>query len=323
MIISDLFKKGAEMIGALIVTFNPDLDVLLRNIQAIRQQVNRVLIVDNGSKNINEIRNMITQNNLSKLELVTLGTNRGIAYALNVGMNTFSTQKFEWVMTLDQDSIVASDTINKLKKTDEFTKSMTAILAPEFIDREQELLVSSHKNNENSSAAISVTERDDVITSGSLTSVSAWQMVRGFDDQLFIDMVDYDFNQRLLGLGYKIYQVRGVYFEHSLGEAVAKTILQKFLFIKNPADHSATRTYYGYRNRIIFIKRYQKFKTIKILKLLLSLRYTLIFTDTGKKLKYALKGYKDGMAYSEKRDDYFKQYLKLMKKERSENNSDL
>ena len=48
------------MIGALIVTFNPDLDVLLRNIQAIRQQVNRVLIVDNGSKNINEIRNMIT-----------------------------------------------------------------------------------------------------------------------------------------------------------------------------------------------------------------------------------------------------------------------
>lgn len=297
------------MIGALIVTYNPDLDVLLHNIQAIGQQVNRVLVVDNGSENMIEIKNIITKSNTSKLELVTLETNRGIAYALNVGMNNFYTQNFEWVMTLDQDSVVAGDTINKLKETDEFTKSETAILAPEFIDREQEALISSHKNNGNSSVAINVTERDDVITSGGLTSVSAWQMVSGFDDQLFIDMVDYDFNQRLLGLGYKIYQVQGVYFEHSLGEAVEETFLQKLLFIKNPADHSAMRMYYGYRNRIIFIKRYQKYKTLRILMLLLSMRYIFIFSNTDLKMKSAFRGYIEGVRYSCRKDDFFKLYL--------------
>lgn len=311
------------MIGALIVTFNPDLNTLLRNIQSIRQQVDQVILVDNGSENVIEIKKLVTDYCTSNLELSTLETNRGIAHALNTGMDIFAKKNFMWVMTLDQDSIIATDTINMLKETTEFSNVQTAILAPEFIDREQQSLPEIPNRSENRNKKFSVEERDDIITSGSLTSVSAWQKVGGFDDQLFIDMVDYDFNQRLLGLGYKIYQVQGVYFEHSLGEAVEETILQKLLFIKNPADHSAMRTYYGYRNRIIFIKRYQKFKIFKILKLLLSLRYTLIFTEAGKKLKYALKGYKDGMAYSEKRDEYFKQYLKLMNKERFEDSSDL
>lgn len=303
-------KKGDKMIGALIVTYNPDLDMLLRNILAIKQQVDQVMIVDNGSKNIKEIKNIAIKNDLSDLQIVALEINKGIAQALNVGIGVFATKKFKWVMTLDQDSIIADDTINILKGTDEYLSSQTAILAPEFINREQESLIDVHNNSENRDKVFSIIERDDVITSGSLTNISAWQIVGGFDDQLFIDMVDYDFNQRLLGLGYKVYQVQGLYFEHSLGEGVKQTIFQKILFINKPTDHSTMRTYYWYRNQIIFIKRYQNYKVLRILNLLLSMRYIFVLSNPMLKMKSAFRGYIDGILYAPRKDDFFKLYLR-------------
>lgn len=43
-----------------IVTFNPDIELLRKNIEAICAQVDLVIIVDNGSRNLEDIRPSLT-----------------------------------------------------------------------------------------------------------------------------------------------------------------------------------------------------------------------------------------------------------------------
>ena len=51
-------------IGSVIVSYNPKVDLLNENIDAIISQVDAVLIVDNGSKNIERIRLSISDKNI-------------------------------------------------------------------------------------------------------------------------------------------------------------------------------------------------------------------------------------------------------------------
>lgn len=75
------------MIGAVIVTFNPEIDRIRENINAIVNQVSCVLIVDNASKNITDIMELI--DGIDSVKLITLKDNLGIAAAQNTGMNFF------------------------------------------------------------------------------------------------------------------------------------------------------------------------------------------------------------------------------------------
>ena len=50
---------NSDTIGAGIVTFNPDIGRLKENIDAILPQVSELVIVDNGSANVDEVCNMI------------------------------------------------------------------------------------------------------------------------------------------------------------------------------------------------------------------------------------------------------------------------
>ena len=63
-----------------IVTYNPDIELLIKNINAISDQVNKVIIVDNGSINWNNWSNRILSKNV---EIIRNRNNDGIAKALN------------------------------------------------------------------------------------------------------------------------------------------------------------------------------------------------------------------------------------------------
>ena len=49
-----------------IVTFNPDIELLRKNIEAICAQVDLVIIVDNGSRNLEDIRHLAKSNCTSR-----------------------------------------------------------------------------------------------------------------------------------------------------------------------------------------------------------------------------------------------------------------
>ena len=116
------------MILAGIVCFNPDILGLKRNIAAIEPQVDKILIVDNNSFNIESIKN-ISDN----IEIIELKENKGIAFALRWIAEFAINGKYEWFLTLDQDTVVRD---NIIKKYSEYFKlSDVGILTCNYFNR--------------------------------------------------------------------------------------------------------------------------------------------------------------------------------------------
>lgn len=291
------------MIGSIIVSYNPDIDLLKENLNSIVKQVDKVLVVDNGSQNIAFIKKIVNEAGSSILQL---HSNMGIAVALNSGMSYFQNLHYDWIMTLDQDSIAPKNLIKQLTSVNEFKEKNVGIIAADFIDRTQGETITTR------SGVVEYSKR--VITSGSLTNVEVWKQVCGFDNQLFIDYVDHDFNQRIINMGFKIYQVSDLQLSHSLGKEISpkSNFLAKIFSRqrKGHAEHSAFRQYYIYRNGIIFIKRYSKRSMYDFLKLTSDIRWIFLFSQPIQQLISALHGVWDGLKYNTDNDLYFQEYLK-------------
>ena len=84
---------------AAIVAFNPDPERLIENISAIRNQVDKVLIFNNGNPELLTF--------VKDIQIIDRnGSNIGIASALNVLCQQAEEAGFEWILMLDQDSVV-------------------------------------------------------------------------------------------------------------------------------------------------------------------------------------------------------------------------
>lgn len=99
---------------AIIISYNPDLNRLYKNIEALVKQVDEILIVDNSSNNILEINNM--KNNFDKVKIISHEENLGISISLNKGLEYARKNNYNWILTMDQDSICQANMINNYKK---------------------------------------------------------------------------------------------------------------------------------------------------------------------------------------------------------------
>lgn len=303
--------KGKK-IGALIVTYNPKLSLLIKNIEAIKEQVEELIIVDNGSSNKNKIETLTNDYGISSL---FLEKNMGIAYAQNRGMEFLESKGMVWGVTLDQDSIVPKNMVEQYVNSIEYKKDDTGILALQFCDPEWN---DSLKKIKLKSFEINTLEKR-VIASGNLVRIKAWRDVEGFDEWLFIDSVDFDFDAKIILKGYKIWQINNIVMRHKLGQVVDKPFLKRvLLYSKNTvfADHSPFREYYIHRNMFIYNKRYPEFRdrgNLWIVFSLLQMRQILIFPNSLIKLRQAIRGVVDGMKYNPKKDKKFQVFKnKLM-----------
>ena len=98
------------MILAGITLFNPDVARLEENISSIYGQVDRVICVDNGSDNIKSIEDCVLKN-WKNITIIKNGKNEGIAKALNQMFEFAIEQQYEYVLTLDQDSVCPDNII--------------------------------------------------------------------------------------------------------------------------------------------------------------------------------------------------------------------
>ena len=103
------------MILAGITLFNPDVARLEENISSIYGQVDRVICVDNGSDNIKNIEDCVL-NNWKNITIIKNGKNEGIAKALNQMFEFAIEQQYEYVLTLDQDSVCPDNIIEEYNK---------------------------------------------------------------------------------------------------------------------------------------------------------------------------------------------------------------
>ena len=228
-------------ISAGIVLFNPDIKRLKENIDAVIIQCTHLYLVDNGSGNVDEVKGLLNQYNQSKISILWNRENQGIAKALNQLTSAAQKEGFDWILTLDQDSVVPSNIVGEFEKY--INNSSVGILCPIICDRNKDEEI---KINED------CTEIDECITSGSLLNIRAWSEIGGFDERMFIDGVDFDICYRLRQRGYKIYCIHSVVLLHELGHIEYHRFLFWKVLVKN---HSAFRKYYIARNIIYTAKK--------------------------------------------------------------------
>lgn len=279
-------------VAAIIVSYNPD-NNLLDSVKLLINQVERIIIVDNGSesenkKNINLIRNIDEK----KIEVIFNEENLGIATALNIGVRLALKQGYKWVLTMDQDSKVSKNMVDKMLEVynsiDEKERRDILSIFPNFVD-ERIQSIEENSDMENYEYV------DADITSGNLLRAEVFDKVGFFDDSLFIDLVDTDFCMRLNERNIKMIKVRDAILYHSLGESQSvKSIFGKF----NISNHSALRRYYMTRNRFYTWEKYKNLNsfTLNRDKGLFKKEFVKIILgekDKINKIKMVFKGYKD------------------------------
>lgn len=219
-----------------IVTYNPEISLLKKNVSALGKQFENILIVDNGSKNIDEIKELASH---SHAKIDELGANKGIAYAQNEGLKKAIGRKLDWLFTMDQDSVIPENLTTEYQKV--------------LDDNENIGLIGWNQRPNDQKNKDEIIRQDwFVLSSGCLLSVKALTEAKGFDDKLFIDHVDTDVNIKIRNLGYKTLTTNKVNLIHELGTKTTHKTIKGNPYIA----HSPVRIYYNIRNGVVLFKRY-------------------------------------------------------------------
>lgn len=286
--------------GAGIVCYNPDIARLKMNIEAIRNQVSKVVIVDNASLNVEEIKKMIS--GYENVDLICNIENKGIAVALNQICYYVKKNDMDWCLLLDQDSVCSNNIIKEYAKN--IDNKNIGMLCPYIID-EYKITLEQYKR-------MRLRENDEcnyAITSGSFVKLDIWEKIDGFFEDMFIDGVDADYSYNLRVHGYSILRVNKCYIMHQQGngtekthiyrvhrdEAGKKTIKPAYRF-----NYSMMRWYYMARNNWILIKKYKKLNGVikpVIVYVIRFLSVLLIEKNKIKIMKAIVNGFRDGVNY--------------------------
>lgn len=237
-------------ICAVVVTFFPQPDTA-DNLLALAPQVGRLLIIDNGSspETFQPLEPVARELNATVLRL---GSNFGIAKALNVGLQHARELRFRWLATFDQDSRANSGMLQAMGQAlaDYPGASSVGLIAPVHFDRRAGVVMSD-RYREASGATWHVIRT--TMTSGNLVNVAAAEQVGGFDDSLFIDYVDNEFCLRLRQQGFQILEASRAQLSHALGNLEIRDLG----IVRTGITHqSALRRYYMTRNRLLVWRQY-------------------------------------------------------------------
>ena len=224
-------------IAGVVVLYNSSPDCL-ENIKTYITQLHRLYVVDNSPTTSPWIANSLL--NHPRVRYHHFPQNAGIATALNVGAQQAINDGYRYLLTMDDDSRAPVDMIPKMIRYLATSQPDTiGILAPKHIlsvNIPEPLLPEK-------SLAIDVRT---TMTSGNLVNLAAYQRVGHFDDGLFIDVVDHDFDLRLKAAGYRIVELTDLHLVHRLGTP-KRVRFTGLTYI----SHSPARNYYLVRNSLV------------------------------------------------------------------------
>lgn len=280
-----------------IVLYNPEVDRLRDNIEAIRTQVDYVLLIDNGSSNKSYTGFIKGYDNLA---IITNVKNQGIAYALNQICGYAHTHDFNWVLTLDQDSVATPGMVETYKSIVDDT---IGILGCWIHDR-------GYQIDESWGIEHGTFETDWVITSAAFTNVKAWKDCGGFDNGMFIEWVDWEICESMRKMGYKIMKTYKTKLVHELGHNTRLVMVRHHQM--QVMNHKPLRYYYSVRNRIYMSKKYIHINLLEQLKEIGFKLYTVERYEKNKFknfiaiIKGTIAGFFMEVKYDNIKEDFFK-----------------
>lgn len=275
-----------QKIVAVIVTYRPNPELLMRNFQALAPQVAEIVVVDNSddATQAESVRQLFRGR--ERVHYLWNQGNQGIAFALSAGVRFAEQLGADWVLTMDQDSVLPDRYVAVLAEDAQAYGDRAVSIGTPFVS-------ASHRFADTSSGG----PVKLLITSGNLIRVDAVKQAGYFRDEFFIDYVDFDLSLRLRKLGYLLIETHRISFNHQLGNATRKTLFGKTFSCTN---YSPLRFYYMSRNRIVFFKENIWFDPSLVFRCAAdmckeALKMLIGEDDRKKKMTAILSGIRDGL----------------------------
>jgi len=230
-------------IAAVVILYDPVKDVI-RNINSYSEAIDLLYIVDNSTHPSTQIQASFIGE--QKVLYLHDGENKGIASRLNQVIGLARNEGYEWLLTMDQDSYfengMFSAYVQCCRKFENKEKvSLFGIVYSTTVTSPDDCNF-SHVNH--------------LITSGSIMNVKLAEQIGGFDENLFIDEVDFEYCLRSVSLGFTILQFQNIFLIHTLGEVSYHRSLKNNK-ITARVLHSPLRLYYITRNFLYIRAKYR------------------------------------------------------------------
>ena len=275
--------------AGVVVLYQPKDDVW-DNIQSYLEEIDLLYVMDNSFEVNSVVVEKIKQN--EKCRYISMNGNIGLAGALNEGCRLAKKDGYDYILTMDQDSVFEKNAVTAMINKIEQSEKHYAIIAPN---------VTSIYPDENGEMKTSYTllskgeekQENWVMTSGSLMNLSDYEEVGGFDESFFIAHIDVDLGIRMYQKGMKILMLGDAMIYQRFGNSKPKKLLWKTV---HPWYEDSSRTYYLFRNQTYMLKKYGKeYKDVIHVSLFNHIVKILIFEDKKlEKVKKAIEGYRDG-----------------------------
>jgi rhamnosyltransferase len=235
-----------KLAGAIII-YNPD-DDLVDNILTYIDGIEKLYIFNNSP--IDNIS--LPESIKSKMLYVHTGENKGIAERLNEAIQMAKLDKYEYLLTMDQDSSFNPKELFDYKLKIEKYPLKDEVAMYGIAHNVKELNTAKPNNNNNNN------DNNKLITSGSIINLGALNKELEFDENLFIDNVDIDFCFTAWRHNLKTILFNDLLLNHKMGEI--RKIITPLFQRHDRIVHTPSRLYYIVRNYLYIRKKHPKFK---------------------------------------------------------------
>lgn len=280
---------------AVVVTYQPDMEIFHVLLRSLAPQVNAICVVDNSADESIGL-SLPEVGCFADIYIKRLGENLGLAAAQNFGMEWAMENGGTHILLLDQDSIPQEGMVDDLLGALNLDEGLTVAAAgPCYIDRRTGhssffVLDRSGKPGRFYPGVDceKVIDVGFLIASGTLISVAALKLIRGMRSDYFIDHVDTEWCFRARACGFRLLGVPRAKLSHTLGDEVSRfRLLGRDIQV---ASHAPLRDYYMSRNTILMLRDVAmgwRWRFHFFLRLLLLIIYFLLFVDQ-RRLRFRL-----------------------------------
>ena len=230
---------------AAFIRYNYSKKFLKNSIDKIKNQVDKIFIIDNSIKKINFSD--------KKIKYIFLGENYGIAHAQNFAIFQAKKEKFKYILLSDQDTFYPKHYVKNIKKF--FNNKDVAAVCPNLYDINKKKLLGLTKRylifKKTLNTDFDINQNlvnakfeyiSETMASGTVIKLSLINKVGYMNDDLFLDWVDFEWCWKIKNCNKKIIGIKNIFAIHKLGSSKVK-ILNKIYH-----RHSLLRYFYIVRN---------------------------------------------------------------------------
>lgn len=269
---------------ALVTLYFPD-DKVKGNIIQLSKYVDNVVLLDNTPN----VENFSLFSEIKNTEYIAYKKNLGLSLAFNHYLKTLTENCY--IIFFDQDSFCPEGLVKQLKNDYQICcgkLNKKGIIGPAYFEENAGHLMVPNQKEEVSAGLYEV---KSIITSGMFTELDVIKESGFWNDDIFLDMADWDFCWRILRAGFFCCFSTNEVLSHQLGKNV-----HHFCGFEIE-EWASFRVYYQTRDCLYLLRKpYVPFKFRIRFILMLTIRpvlHLILLPDKKKRLHYFIKGIKD------------------------------